>query len=61
MLPGKDERRTKTCLCRDESLISIPMDGKATVEASITHPWLPDFPKTLAPCGISDIDELHFP
>ena len=28
------------------------MDGNATAEASITPQWLPDSPKTGAPCGI---------
>ena len=30
---------------------SIPMDGNATGQASITPQWLPDSPKTGAPCG----------
>src|SRR5207244_10369303 len=52
MLHCKDERLTKTRLCRDPSPISVPMDGKATVEASITHQGLPDSPKTRAPRSI---------
>ena len=39
--------------------ISIPMDGNATVEASITHPWLPDSPKTRAPCGILSLAKTY--
>ena len=52
ILPWKGEHLTKTRLCRVQSPISIPMDGKATVEASITHQWLPDSPKTRAPRSI---------
>ena len=39
-------------LYHDQSPISIPMDGNLTVEAFITHRWLPDSPKTRVPCGI---------
>jgi len=48
ILGGKGERRTKTRACRDQSLISIPMDGNATAEAFITRQWLPDSPNTSA-------------
>ena len=51
ILDWKGERLTKTRLCRDQSPASIPMDGNATAEASITPQGLPDSPKTCAPCG----------
>ena len=47
--PGE---RLTTTLNYDPSLISIPIDGNLTAEASITHRWLPDSPKTRAPRGI---------
>ena len=37
ILDWKGEPLTKTRLCRDQSPSSIPIDGNATVEASITH------------------------
>ena len=52
ILDGKGERLTKTRLCRDQSPVSIPMDGNATAEASITRQWQPDSPKNSAPSGI---------
>jgi hypothetical protein len=45
ILGGKAERRNKTRVCRDQSPISIAMDGNATAEAFITRQWLPDSPK----------------
>jgi hypothetical protein len=38
ILDCKGGHRTMTRLCRDESPISVPMNGKVTVEASITRP-----------------------
>ena len=52
ILDDKGERLTKTRLCRDASPVSIPMDGNATAEASITRPWQPDSPMNSAPCSI---------
>src|ERR1017187_6042550 len=52
ILDGKGERLTKTRLCRDPSPVSIPMDGNATAEVSITRPWQPDSPMNSAPCSI---------
>jgi hypothetical protein len=49
ILDDKGERLTKTRLCRDASPVSIPMDGNATAEASITRQWQPDSPKNSAP------------
>jgi hypothetical protein len=46
ILGGKDERRTKTRACREQSPISIAMAGNATAEVFITHQWLRDSPKT---------------
>jgi transposase InsO family protein len=51
-LHWKGKRLTKTRLYHDRSPISIPIDGNLTAEAFITHRWLPDSPKTRAPCGI---------
>ena len=45
------ERLIQSRLYHDQSPGSIPMDGNATAEASITPQWLPDSPKTGAPCG----------
>ena len=46
------ERLTQTRQCRDQSSVSIPMDGKATAEASITRQGQADSPKKSARCGI---------
>ena len=50
-LDWKGERLIQSRLYHDQSPGSIPMDGNATAEASITPQWLPDSPKTGAPCG----------
>ena len=50
-LHWKGERLIQSRLYHDQSPGSIPMDGNATAEASITPQWLPDSPKTGAPCG----------
>jgi len=52
ILDCKGARLTRTRLCRDPSPVSIPMDGNATAEASITHQRQPDSPKNSAPWGI---------
>ena len=49
-LDWKGERLIQSHLHHDQSPGSIPMDGNATAEASITPQWLPDSPKTGAPC-----------
>jgi hypothetical protein len=36
----------------NQSQVSARFAGNLTVEAYIRHPWLPDFSKTRAPCGI---------
>ena len=51
-LDWKGERLIQSRLYHDQSPGSIPMDGNATAEDSITPQWLPDSPKTGAPCGI---------
>ena len=51
-LDCKGERLIQSRLYHDQSPGSIPMDGNATAEASITPQWLPDSPKTAAPCVI---------
>ena len=50
-LDWKGERLIQSRLYHDQSPGSIPMDGNATAEASITPQWLPDSPKTGTPCG----------
>ena len=50
-LDWKGERLIQSRLYHDQSPGSIPMDGNATAQASITPQWLPDSPKTGAPCG----------
>ncbi len=50
-LHWKGELLIQSRLYHDQSPGSIPMDGNATAEASITPQWLPDSPKTGAPCG----------
>jgi len=52
ILDCKGARLTRTRLCRDPSPVSIPMDGNATAEASITRQWQPDSPKNSAPSEI---------
>ena len=61
MLDWMGERQTKTTtLCRNQSPVSIAMDGYATAEASFTPQWLPDSPKNRALRHPADIRKLHF-
>jgi transposase InsO family protein len=47
---GKGERRI--CPCHDPSPICARLAGNLTVEAYITHPWLPEFSKMCASCDM---------